>query len=58
MFNTPINATTGYTAPKAVRVSRNVGKVEDSSSVIRFASFAILATVVVLVAYKAIAVVA
>lgn len=53
-----IDATTGYVAPKQVRVSRNVGKTGDSSSVIRLASYAMIAVSFALVAYKAIAVVA
>lgn len=58
MFTQPINVSTGYTTQEKVRVSRNVGKIEDSSSSIRFVSYTMIAVSLALVAYKAIATVA
>lgn len=58
MFTQPINVSSGYTAPvKKTNNNRNVGTVGDSSNVIRFASYAMIATAVVLVAHKALAIV-
>lgn len=56
MYNTPINVSTGYTAPiKKNNSTKNVGTVEDSSSDIRFASYAMFVTAFALVAQKAMA---
>lgn len=50
-----LDCRTGYVAQKAVRVSKNVGKVEDSSSVIRFVVFAMIATTVAFIGFKVMA---
>jgi Na+-transporting methylmalonyl-CoA/oxaloacetate decarboxylase beta subunit len=46
-----IDATTGYT-PKSTRVSNKIGKTEDHSSMIRFATFAMAATTCGYIAFK------
>lgn len=58
MKNLLIDARTPNYVAAQVRVSRNVGKVEDSSSTIRFVSYAMIAVSLALVAFKAISVVA
>jgi len=50
-----IDATSGYTPSQTVRVSRNVGKVEDKSSTIRFIAVAMFATTVCYIGFKVMA---
>ena len=48
-----IDCRTGYVAPKAIRVSKNVGQVGDSSSVIRLVAIAMFATTIAFIGFKA-----